>query len=49
MLVPTSDDTIGPAPPDVPPARRRVMDPGKVFPIYHRYVVTKVRKIKEFM
>ena len=49
MLIPTSDDAMGPAPPHVPPARRRVMDPGKVFPIYHRYVVTKVRKIKEFM
>ena len=33
MLIPTSDNDVGPAPPNVPPARRRVMDPRKVFPI----------------
>ena len=49
MLIPTSDNAVGPAPPNVPPARRRVMDPRKVFPINHRYVVAKVRKIEEFM
>ena len=48
-LIPTSDDAISPAPPEVLPTRRKGIDPGRVFPVYHRRIVAKVRKIEEYM